>query len=167
MEPLSIKRYNSNMTNDKKFIEEATIQAKESFKKGGFPAGAVVVKDNKVISRGVSLGASLNDPTSHAEICAVREACKALETTDLSGCVLYSSMEPCLMCFSAANWAGISKTAYACKRTKKMITDGYYEGNADNLEINQLNNKKTDIVFVPGFEDEVMQVIGDWEKANG
>jgi tRNA(Arg) A34 adenosine deaminase TadA len=151
------------MKRDKDFLKEAILQAKESAKQGGFPAGAVVVKDGEIISKGFSLGAVNNDPTGHAETDAIRKACKVLGTTNLEGCVLYSSMEPCLMCFSAANWSGITKIVYGCKRTRKMIDNGYYEGNADNIEINQLDNNRIDLVLVPDFEEEVLEIISGWE----
>ena len=150
------------MREDKTFVQETIVQAKESVRQGGFPAGAVVVKDGEIVSRGLSLGAVNNDPTGHAETDAIRKACKALETVNLEGSVLYSSMEPCLMCFSAANWARITKIVYGCKRTRKMIDNRYYEGNADNTEINQLNINKIDLVFVPDFEKEVLRIIRDW-----
>ena len=94
---------------DKEFLQLALNQAKISVKKGGFPAGAIVVKDRKIISEGIRIGYSLHDPTSHAETAAIRQACRKLRTSDLSGAILYESLECCTMCFSVANWAGISK----------------------------------------------------------
>lgn len=77
--------------NDKQYLKIAVEQAKKSVDGGGFPAGAVVVKDGVVISVGVSLGFKLNDPTSHAETSSMREACKKLKTTDLGGATLYAT----------------------------------------------------------------------------
>ena len=94
---------------DKEYLKLAIKQAKSSVEQGGFPAGAVVVKDWKIISKGVSLGFKLNDPTSHGETASIRAACKKLSTVDLAGATLYASLQPCLMCFSVANWAGISR----------------------------------------------------------
>jgi tRNA(Arg) A34 adenosine deaminase TadA len=68
-----------------KFLELAIEKAKESVAQDGFPAGAVVAKDGQVIGVGISIGNSLNDPTSHGETAAIRDACKNLKTTDLSG----------------------------------------------------------------------------------
>jgi guanine deaminase len=92
---------------DKKYLERAIELARESVKQGGFPAGALVVKDGVTIAEGISIGNLLNDPTNHAETASIREACKALKTSDLEGATLYESLQCCVMCFSVANWAGI------------------------------------------------------------
>ena len=84
------------------FLQEAINLAKESVAQGGFPAGAVVVKEGKIIGRGISIGNKLNDPTSHGEMSSIRDACSNLKSSDLSGSTLYSSMQPCLMCFAAS-----------------------------------------------------------------
>src|SRR3989344_4807179 len=97
--------------NDKDFLKLAVEQAKKSVEKGGFPAGAVVAKDGEVVSQAASLGLLINDPTSHAETAAIREACQKLQTIDLLGATLYESLESCNMCFSVAYWAGIGKIA--------------------------------------------------------
>lgn len=88
---------------DRHFLRLAVEQARQSAENGGFPAGSVVVQDDIVISKGVSLGFKLNDPTSHAETASIREACKKLKTTNLGGATLFASLQPCLMCFSVAN----------------------------------------------------------------
>jgi len=92
---------------DEEFMKIAIQEAK----KGDFPFGAVIVKDQKIIVK-VHNTAKKLDPTLHAEINAIREACKILKTIDLSNCTLYSTCEPCPMCFTAAWWANISKIVY-------------------------------------------------------
>ena len=82
----------------------------------GGPFGAVIVKDNVVIAEGFNQVTSTNDPTAHAEIVAVRRACEALGTFDLSGCEIYTSCEPCPMCLSAIYWARIGRICYANDR---------------------------------------------------
>ena len=149
---------------DKQYLKLAVEQARESVKQGGFPAGAVVVKDNKIISRGVSLGFKLNDPTSHAETSSIREACKSLQTTNLEGATLYASLQPCLMCFSVANWAGISQIVFGCKKTKEMVKNNYYEGTTDVNEINKQNNRKINLVFIPDYEQEMLDLVKSWEE---
>ncbi|MFA4999599.1 MAG: nucleoside deaminase [Parcubacteria group bacterium] len=149
---------------DKDFLKLAIEQAKNSVSQGGFPAGAVVVKGGEVISEGVSLGFKLNDLTSHAEITAVRKACEKLQTTDLTGATLYASLTPCLMCFSAANWASISRIVFGCRKTDEMVSKGYYEGVTDITKINQENSKKIELVYLPDFEEEILRVITEWEK---
>ncbi len=154
-----------NKDTDSKFLKLALEQAEKSVERGGFPAGAVVVKDGQVISEGVSLGFKLNDPTSHAETCSIRQACKKLKTTDLSGATLYASLQPCLMCFSVANWAGITRIVYGCKKTKEMVSRDYYEGKTDISLINEENNRKIELVFLPDFEEESLKLVEKWEKS--
>lgn len=79
----------------------------------GGPFGAIIVSDGKVIGRGCNMVTSTNDPTAHAEIVAIREACKNTDSFHLSDAVLYASCEPCPMCLSAIYWANI-KTVYYC-----------------------------------------------------
>lgn len=82
----------------------------------GGPFGAVVVKDGKVITEASNTVTVDNDPTAHAEVNAIRKACAALGTFDLSGCELYTSCEPCPMCLAACYWAHIDKVYYAADR---------------------------------------------------
>lgn len=86
-------------------MRQAVELAVENARAGGGPFGALVVKDGKVIATGVNRVTSSNDPTAHAEIIAMREACQALGTFQLTGCVIYSSCEPCPMCLGAMFWA--------------------------------------------------------------
>ena len=84
--------------------------------KNGGPFGAVVVCDGKIIGRGNNQVTPLLDPTAHAEVMAIREACRALGRFDLRGCELYSSCEPCPMCLGAIYWARLDRVFYACTR---------------------------------------------------
>lgn len=105
-------------TFDQKFLDRAIALSEENIEKGsGGPFGAVLVKDGQLIAEGTNLVTSKNDPTAHAEVEAIRNACKALNHFDLSGLVLYSSCEPCPMCLSAAYWARISVIYFANNRT--------------------------------------------------
>ena len=149
---------------DKNYLELAIKQAEKSVKEGGFPAGAVIVKNREVISEGISLGFILNDPTSHAETACIRKACKKLRTIDLSGATLYASLRPCLMCFSVANWAGVSRIVYGCKKTQEMVEKGYYEGKTDISIINEENNRKIKLVFLPDFENDSLKLVKKWEE---
>ncbi|WP_069660715.1 nucleoside deaminase [Arcticibacter eurypsychrophilus] len=79
----------------------------------GGPFGAVIVKDNSIIAASQNLVLSTNDPTAHAEISAIRKACQLLKTYDLSGCIIYTSCEPCPMCLGAIYWARLAKIYYA------------------------------------------------------
>jgi tRNA(Arg) A34 adenosine deaminase TadA len=93
------------------FMQQAISLAKQNIQQGGGPFGAVIVKNNQVISTGANCVTTSNDPTAHAEITAIREACTKLNSFSLEDCTLYSSCEPCPMCLSAIYWAKI-KTLY-------------------------------------------------------
>ena len=100
--------------NKKDYILQAISLAKENVEKGiGGPFGAVIVKDDKIIAMATNTVTSSNDSTAHAEINAIRKACKDLNTFNLEGCEIFSSCEPCPMCLSAIYWARIDKIYYA------------------------------------------------------
>lgn len=102
---------------DHKFIQIAIDLAMENVKNQlGGPFGAVVVKDGEVIGKGANTVTSTNDPTAHAEVVAIRNACAQLEAFKLEGCTLYTSCEPCPMCLSAIYWARIDRLVYACTK---------------------------------------------------
>lgn len=149
---------------DKHFLKLAIDQAGKSVADGGFPAGAIIVKDGKIVAEGISVGFKHNDPTGHSETAAIRTACQNLNTSNLSGAVMYESLECCNMCFSVAYWAGISKIVYACRKTPQMVKKFYYEGSTDNKFINDSNNRKIDLVFIPDFEQESVEIVKSWEE---
>lgn len=96
-----------------KFMEEARKLADQNiYTNEGGPFGACVVKDNKIIGRGSNQVLKMNDPTLHAEIVAIKDACKNINSYDLSGCELYTSSYPCPMCMGAIIWANIKKVYY-------------------------------------------------------
>jgi tRNA(Arg) A34 adenosine deaminase TadA len=100
-----------------KFMIEAIKKAEENILTGkGGPFGAVVVRDGEIIAAVGNRVTSTNDPTAHAEVVAIREACKNLDTFDLTGCEIYASCEPCPMCLGAIMWARIDKLYYAADR---------------------------------------------------
>jgi len=99
----------------KKFMLLAVRKAQDGIKKGQAPFGACIAKGSKVVACAHNGVWKNTDITAHAEIRAVRAACKRLKTIELSGCVLYSTCEPCPMCFAACHWAGISKIVYGCR----------------------------------------------------
>lgn len=82
----------------------------------GGPFGAVIVRDGRVVARGHNQVVAHNDPTAHAEVQAIRAACRALGTFDLSGCEIYATCEPCPMCFAAIHWARLDSLHYGASR---------------------------------------------------
>ena len=96
-----------------KFMKVAKELSEDNLKTNvGGPFGACIVKDGKIIGKGSNHVLSKNDPTAHAEIMAIRDACKNIGTYDLSGCELYTSCYPCPMCLSAIIWANIKNVYY-------------------------------------------------------
>lgn len=98
-----------------KFMRMAIKEAKKGIESHhGGPFGAVIVKDGKVVGKGHNQVLKNNDPTCHGEMMAIHKACKNLKTFDLSGCELYTTGEPCPMCYAAILWANIDKVYYGC-----------------------------------------------------
>lgn len=98
---------------DQKFMQMAIELSEENIDSGGGPFGAVIVRDGELIAKGANRVVPNNDPTAHAEVVAIRNACEKLNTFDLKGCTVYTSCEPCPMCLSALYWAGIERICYA------------------------------------------------------
>lgn len=99
------------------FLQQAIAVAVDNVKSGkGGPYGAIIVKDNQLIASSGNQVTRTLDPTAHAEIAAIRLACKELNDFQLHGCILYTSCEPCPMCLGAIYWARLAKVYYACSR---------------------------------------------------
>lgn len=102
---------------DEQFMRKAIDLSRRHMQSGdGGPFGAVVVKDGKIVGEGWNRVTSSNDPTAHAEVAAIRDACEKLRTFELRDAVLYTSCEPCPMCLAAAYWARVSKIYFANTR---------------------------------------------------
>lgn len=102
---------------DKRYIEMAIELAFTGISKNeGGPFGSVIVKDGVVVGKGNNKVIATNDPTAHAEIVAIREACNNLKSYQLTGCTVYASCEPCPMCLGAIYWARPERIVYACSR---------------------------------------------------
>lgn len=113
------------MNNDEKYMKLAIKEAKKSVEADGAPIGAVLVKDGKVMATGWSLVWPKKDPSAHGEIECMRNACKKLQTLDLSGCTLYSTLESCSMCLGCASWSGLSRIVFGAY--KEDIGENPYE----------------------------------------
>src|SRR3990167_2704024 len=97
---------------DEHFIKLAIEEAKKSLAAHGAPIGAVLVKDDQVIATGWSMVGAKKDPVAHPETQCMRAACKKLNSLDLSGCTLYSTLESCSGCLSCASWCGVSRIVF-------------------------------------------------------
>ncbi len=146
---------------DLKFMRKAIAISKKSVENGGGPFGAVIVKDGVVVASSNNQVTKNNDPTAHAEVMAIRKACKKLNTFDLSGCVLYASCEPCPMCLSAMYWAHIDRYFYANQKE-----DAKSIGFDDQFIYEELD-KPVSKRFMPReqiLRDEAMEVFRMWTE---
>ena len=119
------------------FMEEALIEAKKALKKGEVPVGAVVVLEENVIGRGYNQSITKNDPTAHAEIMALRDAAMNLKNYRLKDTLVYTTLEPCLMCAGALVHARIKKLIYSASDPKS----GVIESNGNLIQSAFLNHK--------------------------
>jgi tRNA(Arg) A34 adenosine deaminase TadA len=144
---------------DRAFMREAIRLANESVKKGGGPFGAVIVKDGQIVAGGSNRVTIDVDPTAHAEVNTIREACRRLQTFDLSGCVIYTSCEPCPMCLGAIYWAHIDRIYYG--NTRKDARDINF---ADDFIYNELDRplEERTVPIVPLLRDEALESFRLW-----
>ena len=128
----------------------------------GGPFGAIIVKDGKVVAKTANKVTSTNDPTAHAEVSAIRMACTALNTYDLSGCVIYTSCEPCPMCLGAIYWSRIETIYYA--NTK---ADAAHVGFDDKFIYEELDKpmEQRTLPVVQMLRDEAMEAFNLWETS--
>jgi len=127
-----------------RYFEEAVKLASQGVKLGeGGPFGAVIVKDGKIVGRGNNHVLKNNDPTAHAEVMAIRDACQNLNTYDLKGCIIYSTSEPCPMCLSSIIWANIKEVYFGTDRTEVA-----HIGFRDDLIYRYFEEHKRDILHV-------------------
>ena len=101
---------------NEELMRRAIELSENSVRNGGGPFGAVIAKNGEIVAEGSNKVTIDNDPTAHAEVCTIRKACQKLNTFDLSGCVIYTSCEPCPMCLGAIYWAHLDKIYYANDR---------------------------------------------------
>jgi guanine deaminase len=149
------------METDKLFLSRAIEIATNGILIGGGPFGAVIVKDDKIISEAYNRVILNNDPTAHAEILAIRQASSVLQSHDLCECTLYTSCEPCPMCFGAIYWSGIKKVVYSCDRT-----DAESAGFSDRLIYNEikLEPAKRRISFIMLTDSGGKEVFRKWDE---
>ena len=149
------------MTSKNNFMMRAIELSINSANGTGGPFGCVIVKDDKIIAEGSNKVTFSNDPTAHAEIVAIREACKTLNTFNLSGCDLYASCEPCPMCLSAIYWSHVDKIFYA--NTRKDAQEIDFDDSLIYTEINKdKNDRKIPIKQI--LRDEALKAFEIWDK---
>ncbi len=144
-----------------KFMQKAIEISIESINSGGGPFGSVIVKDNKIISEGMNRVTVNNDPTAHGEIVAIRAATKVLNDFNLKGCELYTSTEPCPMCYSAIFWSRIDKIYYA--NTKEDAQKINFDDSLIYSELQQSINKRK-IPMIQMMRNEALEAFELWDK---
>lgn len=148
------------MNEHEKFMRRAIELAREGMENNaGGPFGCVIVRDGEVIGEGNNSVTSLNDPTAHAEVIAIRESCRALGTFQLDGCVIYTSCEPCPMCLGAIYWARPAQVFYACDRS-----DAAEIGFDDDFIYRELGKENADreLPLQSLMRDEALEVFRAW-----
>ena len=149
------------MEDKNKFMAKAIELSINSANTIGGPFGSVIVKDSKIIAEGSNKVTFSNDPTAHGEIVAIREACKNLNTFDLSGCEIYTSCEPCPMCLSAIYWSRLDKIYYANTREDAKNID--FDDSFIYTEIpKKIDDRK--IKMVQMLRDEALKAFEIWDK---
>ena len=147
------------------YMKKAKENAENGIRnKEGGPFGAVITdKNGNIISNGNNKVICSKDPTAHAEIVAIREACKKLNTYDLSNCILYTSCEPCPMCLSAIIWANIKEVYYGC--TKE---DAGKIGFRDNAIYDFIKGKDNNLLELKQIDrEECIKIFEEYKKNSG
>jgi tRNA(Arg) A34 adenosine deaminase TadA len=147
---------------NKAFMREAIRLSFRMMRRGaGGPFGAVIVKGKKIVGRGYNCVTSVNDPTAHAEIVAIRDACKRLRTFDLTGCDLYTSCEPCPMCLSAVYWARLRRVFYG--NTRKDAARISFDDALIYREV-ALPIRRRSLMMKQLLRDEALAAFREWEQ---
>jgi guanine deaminase len=144
------------------FMREAIERAVENVRSGrGGPFAAVVVKEGRIIAAGANCVTSTNDPTAHAEVTAIREACRALGTFQLTGCEIYTSCEPCPMCLGAIYWARPERVYFGA-----TAGDAAAAGFDDSFIYEELMRPKTErrIPLEPMMREAALQPFREWAE---
>ena len=145
-----------------KFMREAIRLSIQMMRRGkGGPFGAVVVRDGKIVGRGCNQVTSANDPTAHAEIVAIREACRRLKTFQLDDCDLYTSCEPCPMCLSAIYWARLGNVYYGNTRQDAAKID--FDDDFIYREVALPIGKRT-LKMKQLLRDEALTAFAEWQQ---
>lgn len=150
------------LRSNSKFMREAIRLSRQQMRRNqGGPFGAVIVRDGKIVGRGWNRVTSANDPTAHAEVSAIRDACKKLKTFRLDGCELYANCEPCPMCLAAIYWARLGKIFYA--NTRKDAAGIQFDDDWLYHEIT-LPLRRRKIPMKQLLRPEALKVFAEWDS---
>lgn len=149
---------NNYSQQDKQYLSESIEMSQKSLGEGAFPAGAIIVKDNEILTKTTS--AQFPKIIYHAESKSIDLAIEKLNI-QLSNCVLYASMQPCLMCLSRSYWAGIRKIFYAISKSN-VPSEICYESNLNYLDITSRFNEKIELVQIEELENNALNIVNKW-----
>jgi guanine deaminase len=145
-----------------RFLERAIELSAQGMKEAsGGPFGCVIVKENEIIAEGCNMVTALNDPTAHAEITAIRNACQKLKIFQLTGCDIYTSCEPCPMCLGAIYWARPNRVIYANTRFDAAAIE--FDDEFIYQQINTDMLQRT-IPFIHEAHPLALKVFEEWKK---
>lgn len=149
------------MNREERFMKEAIALSQKGLEQNeGGPFGCIIVKDDKIVGRGNNKVTSTNDPTAHAEIVAIRDACEHLGSFQLEGCEIYTSCEPCPMCLGAIYWARPSKIFFANTRKDAAAID--FDDSMIYEEITkEMEHRKIPIISI--CREEALKVFEQWK----
>jgi tRNA(Arg) A34 adenosine deaminase TadA len=143
----------------------AIEEARKGIEAGQSPFGAAIVRDGRLVVAAHNVVWQMTDSTAHAEVTAIREACRSLNRIDLSGCTIYSTCEPCPMCFSACHWAKLDRIVYGASIADAKGA-GFNELAVSNEELKQLGGSQ--IAITPAvLLDDCQQLFANWRKRAG
>ena len=150
---------------EQSFLDRAVELSRRGMKsEHGGPFGCVIVKDGEIIGEGWNAVTSTNDPTAHAEVVAIRQACKKLHTYQLTGCDIYTSCEPCPMCLGAIYWARPNRVIFANTREEAAAIE--FDDNFIYEEIKaDLKTRKIPFMHVP--HPDAIKVFEEWKNWEG
>lgn len=150
------------MTREEKFMAEAIALSRNGINNNeGGPFGCVVVKGDEIVGRGNNKVTCSNDPTAHAEVVAIRDACKNLNTFQLTGCEIYTSCEPCPMCLGAIYWAR-PKVVYFANNRQDAADIGFDDSMIYDEMAADLNSRK--IPIIPVGREAALKVFEEWRE---
>lgn len=150
---------------EKKYLERAIELSQRGMRQGhGGPFGCVIVRNNQIVGEGFNMVASTNDPTAHAEIVAIRQACQSLNSFQLTECDVYASCEPCPMCLGAIYWARPKRVIYANTRADAAAIE--FDDDFIYKEITK-GMLERQIPFIHHPHPLAIQVFDEWKKWEG
>jgi guanine deaminase len=153
------------MARHEHWMRVAIAKAREGVAAGQTPFGACIVRGDEAVAVAHNVVLRTTDITAHAEVTAVREACVALKSIDLGGCVIYSTCEPCPMCFSACHWANLDRIVYGASIADAAAC-GFRELSVSNEQMQRLGGSRVQIEA--GFlRDEARELFAEWMRQPG